>query len=52
MIIFKCKECGKEFIGKDEYEAEVLFSQHDQDCEWLKKNHINKKPKSNKTKAR
>jgi len=29
MIIFKCEECGKLFKGKNEYEAEVAFDQHE-----------------------
>jgi DNA-directed RNA polymerase subunit RPC12/RpoP len=47
MIIFRCKECGKEFKGRDEYEAEVAFSQHDDDCPYLselEKEYKNKQP--------
>ena len=29
MITMKCKECGKLFKGKNEYEAEVAFDQHE-----------------------
>lgn len=34
MIIFKCDRCGEEMSAPTEYEAEVLFSNHE--CEGMR----------------